>query len=184
MRPVRSLFFLASLLTLTLTVAVTVPVPAEAAPAVPAVPPPPKRATRVLVKKSAHSMTLLGRDDEVLGTYQVSIGPGGSGFKRREGDMVTPVGRYHITMHQPSRFKIFLRLDYPNAQDWERFKELKRKGALPDKATIGGDIGIHGGTPPTLKTQDWTLGCVAVDDEEIVEIARAVPDGVVVDIED
>jgi murein L,D-transpeptidase YafK len=145
---------------------------------------PPKKATRILVKKSAHTMTLLGKDDEVLGSYDVSIGPGGSGHKKREGDMVTPVGRYHVTMHQPSQFKIFLRLDYPTAHDWERFKKLKKDGALPDGARIGGDIGIHGGTPPTLKGRDWTAGCVAVEDEEIVEIAKLVPDGVVVDIED
>jgi murein L,D-transpeptidase YafK len=145
---------------------------------------PAKKATRISVKKSAHTMTLLGKDDEVLGTYQVSIGPGGSGHKKREGDMVTPVGRYHVTMHQPSQFKIFLRLDYPNAQDWERFKKLKKEGALPDGARIGGDIGIHGGTPPTLKGRDWTAGCVGVEDDEIVEIAKLVPDGVPVDIED
>ena len=145
---------------------------------------PPKKAARIHVKKSDHTMTLLGKDDEVLGKYQVSIGPGGAGHKKREGDMVTPVGRYHVTMHQPSQFKIFLRLDYPNAQDWERFKKLKKEGALPDGAKIGGDIGIHGGTPPTLKGHDWTAGCVGVEDEEIVEIAKLVPDGVVVDIED
>jgi murein L,D-transpeptidase YafK len=145
---------------------------------------PPKKATRIRVVKSDHTMTLLGKDDEVLGTYRVSIGPGGYGHKKREGDMVTPVGRYHVTMHQPSQFKIFLRLDYPTAQDWERFKKLKKEGALPDGARIGGDIGIHGGTPPTLKGRDWTAGCVAVEDDEIVEIAKLVPDGVVVDIED
>jgi murein L,D-transpeptidase YafK len=145
---------------------------------------PPKKATRIHVKKSAHLMKLLGKDDEVLGVYTVSIGPGGYGYKKREGDMVTPVGRYHVTMHQPSQFKIFLRLDYPNAQDWERFKTLKKEGALPNGAKIGGDIGIHGGTPPTLQGRDWTAGCVGVLDDEIVEIAKLVPDGVVVDIED
>jgi hypothetical protein len=40
------------------------------------------------------------------------------------------------------------------------------------------------GTPPTLKGRDWTAGCVGVEDEEIVEIAKLVPDGVIVDIED
>lgn len=145
---------------------------------------PPKRAARILVKKSEHTMQLLGKDDELLATYTVSIGPGGPGHKRREGDRVTPVGRYHVTMHQPSQFKIFLRLDYPNAEDRARFERLKRAGELPRGATIGGDIGIHGGTPPEMKEYDWTLGCVAVEDDEIVQIAKLVPDGAVVDIED
>jgi len=147
-----------------------------------------KPGKRILVKKSEHTMQVLGTDDKVLGNYTVSLGPGGAGPKKREGDRVTPVGRYHVTMHQPSQFKIFLRLDYPNAQDWERFQKLKKAGALPDGAKIGGDVGIHGGTPPGYNdgtpSHDWTLGCVAVDDDEIVEIAKLVPDGVIVDIED
>jgi murein L,D-transpeptidase YafK len=151
-------------------------VPAEAAS--------PKKASRIVIKKSAHTMQLLGVNDEVLASYDVSIGPGGAGHKRQEGDRITPVGRYHVTLRHPSRFKIFMRLDYPNAQDRERFKRAKRTGELPAAATIGGDIGIHGGTPSSLKSQDWTLGCVAVSDEEIVAIAKLVPDGVVVDIED
>lgn len=145
---------------------------------------PPKRAARILVKKSEHAMQLFDEEGAVLATYSVSIGPGGPGPKTREGDRVTPVGRYHVTLRHPSRFKVFLRLDYPNADDRARFARLRQDGALPERATIGGDIGIHGGTPESLRGVDWTLGCVAVGDDEIVEIARLVPDGVVVDIED
>jgi len=50
-------------------------------------------------------------------------------------------------------------------------------------ATAGGDIMIHG-LPPAFATvgalhrqQDWTLGCVAVTNEEIEEIWRSVPNG-------
>ena len=51
--------------------------------------------------------------------------------------MTTPVGRYHITMHQPSQYKIFLRLDYPTAEDFKRFNALKAAGSLPANARIG-----------------------------------------------
>lgn len=154
-----------------------------------------KRVTRVLVKKGEHSMQLLAADgkgrEEVVATYSVAIGPGGSGPKRQEGDRTTPVGRYHVTMHQPSQYKVFLRLDYPTAADHQRFAMLKARGELPKSARIGGDIGIHG--PPVslgpaakalLEKVDWTAGCIAVDEEEIVEIARLVPDGTIVDIEE
>ena len=135
-------------------------------------------------------MTLFAGKDEAK-VYSVAIGPGGDGPKKREGDMVTPVGRYHVTMHQPSQYKIFLRLDYPNADDWARFNKLKASGSLPKNAHIGGDIGIHG--PPVrlptevrakLKDVDWTAGCIALDDAEIEEVSKLVPDGTVVDIED
>ncbi len=153
-------------------------------------PPRAPRITRVHIVKSRHLLELFAGEERVA-SYVASMGMGGSGPKRREGDARTPVGRYHVTMHQPSQYEIFLRLDYPNAADWARFAELKREGAIPKDAAIGGDIGIHGppvGTPEdqalALQGRDWTLGCIAVTKEEIREIARRVPDGTVVDIDD
>lgn len=151
---------------------------------------PAARVTRVVIKKREHTLQLVA-GEVVVSSYTVAIGPGGLGPKTREGDMVTPVGRYHVTMHQPSQYKVFLRLDYPNAEDVKRFALLKQRGTLPASARIGGDIGIHG--PPVgipepiksaLKTRDWTAGCIAVDDDEISDIARLVRDGTPVDIED
>jgi murein L,D-transpeptidase YafK len=153
-----------------------------------------KRVSRVRIKKKEHVMQLLAGssgNEEMVASYKVAIGPGGAGPKRREGDMVTPVGRYHITMHQPSQYKVFLRLDYPNVDDYRRFSSLKQSGELPKEAKIGGDVGIHG--PPvslaaevksSLKEHDWTAGCIAVNDDEISEVARLVRDGTPVDIED
>ncbi len=156
-----------------------------------AAPPPPgsaAKATRVHVKKSARTMTLYA-GDEVLAKYDVAVGKGGPGPKRMEGDLVTPVGHYHVIKHEPSHLRIFLRLDYPNAEDRARFTQLMASGELPKSATIGGDIGIHGAPArpewkPIHKTVDWTLGCVAVDDAEIDEIGSLVLDGTPVDVED
>ncbi len=152
-----------------------------------------KRVSRVLIKKKDHTMQLLSGPaghEEIVRSYTVALGPGGAGPKTREGDMVTPVGRYHITMHQPSQYRIFLRLDYPTAEDYRQFAALKQSGALPPGARIGGDIGIHG--PPvsmgesgsSLKDSDWTAGCIAVNADEISDVARLVRDGTLVDIED
>ena len=139
-------------------------------------------------------MQLLAPDargvEAIVASYKVAIGPGGPGPKRQEGDMTTPVGRYHITMHQPSQYRIFLRLDYPTSADHRRFAMLKERGDLPPAARIGGDIGIHGppvsmseGAKAALKELDWTAGCIAVTEDEILEVARLVGDGTVVDIE-
>ena len=143
--------------------------------------------TRVAIAKGAHTLTLYA-GDRPRKTYTVAIGPGGSGPKHREGDKITPVGHYKITMHQPSQFSLFLRLYYPSAADWARFNASKQSGELPKGATIGGDIGIHGtGNPEWTgihKLTDWTLGCVALDNDEIAEIAAQVKDGTPVDISD
>jgi murein L,D-transpeptidase YafK len=143
-------------------------------------------ATRITVKKSAHEMKLW-QGDKLLATYTVSIGNGGTGPKLREGDRVTPVGNYHVMWKGPSRFNTFMLLDYPNADDRTRFAKLKAQGAISKNARIGGDVGIHGAGPvyaPGDEVQDWTLGCVAVDDEQIKEVATLVSVGTPVVIED
>lgn len=178
MKPRPAVLF--ALLALSLTASADPPPPTPAPPTGPV--------TRVWIKKGTHTMKLFAGDVEVK-SYKVALGPGGAGPKSREGDSVTPTGHFHITMHQPSTYKIFLRLDYPTAADWTHFNELKKKGSLPEGATIGGDIGIHGAPPNPIyksvhKTWDWTLGCIAVNDDEIVEISGLVKDGTAVDIED
>jgi len=151
----------------------------------------PLHASRLHLSKSTHELVLLD-GDTVVASYVASLGPGGPGFKRREGDNVTPVGRYHIVSHQPSKYRVFLRLDYPNRDDRERFAAEQAAGELPRGATIGGDIGIHG-TPQgreydadraSYRGADWTAGCIGVQDAEIDEIAAAVRDGTVIDIDD
>lgn len=144
------------------------------------------KATRVLVKKSERKMWLYN-GDEVLATYAVAVGRGGAGHKRMEGDNVTPVGHYRILKHEPSHLRIFLRIDYPNAEDRARFDEAKKRGDLPKNATIGGEIGIHGEPPeakPFKKADYLSHGCVVLEDAEIDLVARIVPDGTPVDIED
>ncbi len=148
----------------------------------------PGAVTRILVRKGAHTMTLYDGNRPVA-SYRVAVGSGGAGPKRMEGDKVTPVGRYRVASRKKSVYTVFLRLDYPNAADEARFSALKAKGAIPENATIGSFIGIHGSPPqpllkPLHKQADWTAGCVAVDDDEIVQIAGRVKNGTVVDIED
>jgi murein L,D-transpeptidase YafK len=150
--------------------------------------------TRIVIKKHDHTLELrsgAAGAERVVSSYKVALGPGGPGPKLREGDKVTPVGHYHVTMHQPSQYRVFLRLDYPNADDRKRFAALKASGELPANATIGGDVGIHGppvsmpvDDKPGLKEFDWTWGCIALDDGEILDVAKRVKDGTPVDIED
>lgn len=144
--------------------------------------------TRLLVKKGAHTLTLFAGERPVR-TYRVAIGPGGPGHKTHEGDKVTPAGHYHIARAVPSQYHLFMRIDYPDAEDRARFAKLVAEGALPRGSTIGGDIGLHGAPPQAEyksihETVDWTLGCIAVDDDEIEQIAKVVPAGTAIDIED
>lgn len=135
--------------------------------------------TRIHVKKSTHTLELFA-DKALVKTYKIAIGPGGAGYKQRQGDMVTPVGRYFVGQAIPSQFHLFMWVSYPNEADKKRFETLKADGKLPNGATIGGDIGIHGGG----SSRDWTAGCIALENSEIEEVARMTKPGATVDIED
>jgi murein L,D-transpeptidase YafK len=144
--------------------------------------------TRVHVRKGAHVLELLDQD-RVVRSYTVAIGRGGLGPKRQEGDGVTPTGQYTLAAPLSSaKFHRFIPVSYPNEEDKKRFAALKGTGGLAPDATIGDGIGIHGvgdtWLAPFHKLRDWTRGCIAVDNDEIDEIASLVRAGTPIQIED
>lgn len=134
----------------------------------------------ILIDKSDHRLELRAKGSEVK-TYRVAIGSGGSGPKRMEGDKVTPVGTYRVTGRIKGLFHNFLVVSYPNDEDRARYAELKHRGEVPAGHGVGDGIGIHGTGHEDWngvhKEHDWTFGCVALDDDEIDEIAGLVKDG-------
>lgn len=138
------------------------------------------QADKVLVLKSERRLTLL-RDGKPLKSYRVALGWGPVGHKEREGDGKTPEGTYAIdSRNASSAFHKGLHISYPNAQD--------RAAAAKLGVSPGGDIMIHGmknglGWIGNLhRLIDWTNGCIAVTDQEITEIWRAVPNDTPIEI--
>jgi murein L,D-transpeptidase YafK len=118
---------------------------------------------------------------KVLRSYKVALGQGGLAPKEREGDGRTPEGHYEIdTKNAHSAYHKALHVSYPNAADRKRAGEL---GVPP-----GGAIMIHGlpngkgWLGARHRLYDWTLGCVAVTDQEIDQIWALVPAGTPVEI--
>jgi murein L,D-transpeptidase YafK len=134
----------------------------------------------IRVDKSEHRLELVAQGGRVIKTYKVALGSGGAGPKRFEGDKVTPVGTYHVKGRFKGLFHQFLNVTYPNDEDRARFADLKRKGEVPAGRTVGFGIGIHGvgqrDWNNVHKQSDWTHGCIALDDAEIDELSRLVPD--------
>ena len=127
-----------------------------------------ERADEIQVDKSERSMALL-RKGKVIKTYRILLGDAPVGHKRQQGDERTPEGRYRITFrNDKSRFHLSLRVSYPDAADRE---QARARGVDP-----GGDIMIHGGTPPGY-WRDWTDGCIALSNRQIEEVWRLVPVG-------
>ena len=123
---------------------------------------------RVVVDKSERKLYLI-KGDSVLRTMNVALGLVPEGDKSYEGDFRTPEGRYRLEDRNPdSDFFLSIRISYPNRDDR---REAKSRGLDP-----GGMIMIHGQPneprhgPEYYQTRDWTDGCIAVSDSDMVDI--------------
>ncbi len=138
------------------------------------------RADLIVIDKSAHRLTLYAHN-RILRSYVVALGHGGLSAKTRQGDGLTPEGRFQIDRRNAhSAFYRALHISYPSLMD--------RKAAAARGVAPGGDIMIHGLRNHTgwiggwHRLIDWTDGCIAVTDGEMDEIWRVVPDGIAVEI--
>ena len=134
---------------------------------------PQQKADSILILKKDHLMQLLA-GGKVIRTYEVALGSGGLAPKEREGDGRTPEGHYTIdAKYAASHYHKALHVSYPSAEDRKRAAKL---GVSP-----GGAIMIHGlpngkgWVGAGHRLYDWTLGCIAVTDEEIDEVFELVP---------
>lgn len=150
------------------------------------------------IYKSSREL-LIKEGDDIVREFRVAFGKGGAGMKRQSGDNKTPVGEYKIVeFKEDSKFHFFMHLNYPNSRDaWHgymnqlidgrEFKEIVAaaiSGALPPQDTsLGGYIGLHGIGDLTAEkvsiheNHNWTEGCIALSNEEIIELRQYVTRG-------
>jgi len=130
-------------------------------------------ADRVVVRKGERKLQLM-RNGVALRTFKVALGLRPEGHKQFEGDFRTPEGSYRLTRRNPnSEYFLSIQVDYPNSQDVAR---ARRQGLRP-----GGAIMIHGQPNIPKKSRDyysnvdWTEGCIAVSNSDMVEIWLMTP---------
>ena len=149
---------------------------------------------RIVIVKSARRLTLFS-DGEPVRTYAIGLGFAPEGDKRREGDGKTPEGAFTVCVKNPnSRFTLSLGLSYPSVDDAARgladgaitrdehdaiVRAIGAGKTPPWKTALGGEIFIHG----SGAASDWTLGCIALDDEDIRELYPLIPVGTPVTID-
>jgi len=147
----------------------------------------------IIVYKSARKLELYS-DQTLLRTYPVGLGFSPVSDKKREGDGATPEGDFYIFVkNSKSAYYLSLGVSYPNAEDAERglreglinqtqhdsiIEAMRKKTAPPQYTRLGGLIYIHGHGARS----DWTLGCVALENDDIKEIYDAVSVGTPVTI--
>jgi murein L,D-transpeptidase YafK len=145
---------------------------------------------RILIKKGERKLYLYrmeNKEETLKKTYQIALGNNPTGTKRRQGDGATPEGDYYITHKNPrSRFYLSLGLSYPNISDADAGLKagliskreyeaiagaIRQKDKPPQNTRLGGDIFIHGGGT----RNDWTLGCIALGNEEMRALFDLLP---------
>ena len=150
----------------------------------------------LLVKKAERKLYVYRVEQgqsKLFKTYGIALGNNPTAPKQRQGDGATPEGEYYITHRNPkSNYYLSLGLSYPNAQD--AAAGLKRgllsraehdaivaavgqQAKPPQNTKLGGDIFIHGGGTGRLLglVRDWTLGCVALENEDMKELFDLLP---------
>lgn len=135
---------------------------------------------KICVYKSERELQVLDDQGNVIKTYRVSLGFNPVGHKEKEGDGKTPEGVYQLIKNPGNLHPLGYMITYPTP---EETAAAHAKGIDP-----GFDILIHGFTK-SVKNQtkdhwkeDWTRGCIAVTDQELLELRNIVPFGTIIEI--
>lgn len=119
------------------------------------------------------------RGEEKIHAFKIGLGNRPIGDKQREGDGRTPEGTFYIcAKNAKSRFYRSLGISYPGVDDADRglrsglidrsehdriVAAQAKKITPPWNTPLGGEIFIHGNGA----SSDWTLGCIALEDEDM-----------------
>jgi len=137
-------------------------------------------ADKVLIEKEKRKLHLM-RDGKSFRTFDIALGAVPVGDKNEEGDFKTPEGAYSLDARNPnSDYFLSIHISYPNNIDR---MAASKKGIDP-----GGQIMIHGQpNTPTYsagyyKSADWTNGCIAVSNSDMIDIWLMTPNSVAIEI--
>jgi len=137
-------------------------------------------ADHVVVRKAEHKLYLY-HGDRLLGSYRIALGLNPNGQKEREHDFRTPEGRYNLARRNTrSDYFLSIQVSYPNKEDERR---ARKNGWAP-----GGSIMIHGlpntprHPPAYYSSTDWTDGCIALSNSDMVEVWMLTQDNIPIDI--
>ncbi len=140
----------------------------------------------IYINKGNYSLAVLYKDS-ALKEYPVVFGGNPHDDKRMEGDKCTPEGKFSVRDHYPhKKWSKFIWVDYPTEESWKKHETAKSVGEIPNEASIGGEIGIHG-VPEgkeglILARTNWTLGCISLTNKDVDEIYPFVFKGMEIEI--
>jgi murein L,D-transpeptidase YafK len=120
--------------------------------------------------------------EKALRSYKIVLGGNPTGQKLMEGDRKTPEGTFKVrNLYPHAKWSKFIWFDYPNEQSELNHAQAKADGTLPAKASIGGEVGIHG-VPEGMdywveEGANWTLGCVSLTNTDVNDLYSVIQKG-------
>ena len=125
-------------------------------------------AEKVVIEKAKRKLHLI-KGGKPFRTFDIALGIRPVGNKQQEGDFKTPEGEYLLDVRNPnSEYFLSIHISYPSQGD---VRSARSRGVDP-----GGAIMIHGqpNAPSRsegyYRTQDWTDGCIAVSNSDMIDI--------------
>ena len=129
----------------------------------------------IVVNKDKRDITMY-KEGKLLKKFKISLGFEPIGTKIKKGDGKTPEGLYYIEDKiSESSFFLALKISYPNPWDIRRALELNYHP--------GGQIMIHGVPNKGYdhkyhnSNNDWTEGCVAISNQQMLRIWKKISIG-------
>jgi lipoprotein-anchoring transpeptidase ErfK/SrfK len=135
----------------------------------------------LVIDKSDYELNVYD-DKGWFATYPVVFGNNSLADKKMEGDRCTPEGNFHIISKKiHDKWDRFMALDYPTKESYEKFRERKLNGEIPENARIGGGVGIHGTWPHDDyiidRYKNWTMGCISMKNQDVEDLYSYLPVG-------
>ena len=125
-----------------------------------------QKADKIIINKANHELLLFFKD-ELIASYKVSLGRKGLRRKTKEGDNLTPEGRFKGKKKTQTQYHKAI-----GVGEWGECCAVLVHG-LGDE---------YGQFKRFHRWRDWTKGCIALTNNEIDKIYKAVNDGVIIEI--
>lgn len=142
---------------------------------------------QIVVDKDEHKLSLVV-DGKVLKEYKIGLSGENVGDKYFQGDGRTPEGEFYFAYTGRGNYGLSFKFSYPSIKHAKRglkygiitegeYKRIIRANKSckmpPQNTNLGSWVVIHGGG----NEDDWTAGCVALDDGESHEIKKFIVTG-------
>ena len=135
------------------------------------------KADIIWVQKSKRVLHLI-KDYKITHSYPIALGQQPVGHKQREGDQRTPEGLYYIDgRNENSKYYLSLHISYPAPQDYLR--AVKMNGRPGKLIMLHGEPNSakHKATLSSATAEDWTAGCIALSNQNMLTLWSMIDTG-------